>query len=149
MKLDNALVHLFPLVNFYKGRDYFSAFVFYSANLKDIAESEAPSPRERARGEASFESVIRAAEMCQSYFWAQSSWAVVYCVCRDHLEMDMTMNDFERRVAEYSLSPKTKPCPEGTVRSTLKNNDYMHSPISRWPEGRAKILAEALVKALG
>ena len=39
MKLDNALVHLFPLVNSYKGRDYFSAFVFYSANLKDIADS--------------------------------------------------------------------------------------------------------------
>ena len=38
MKLDNALVHLFPLVNFYKGRDYFSAFVFYSANLKEFAD---------------------------------------------------------------------------------------------------------------
>lgn len=108
----------------------------------------APSPRERAREEVSFESVIRAAEMCQSYFWAQSSWAVVYCVCRDHLEMDMTMNDFERRVAEYPLSPKTKPCPESTVRRTLSNNPDMNAPIRRWPEGRAKILAEALIKAM-
>ena len=41
MKLDHALVHLSPLVNSYKGRDYFSAFVFYSANLKDGSEGEA------------------------------------------------------------------------------------------------------------
>ena len=37
MRLDFTLVHLSPLVNSYKGRDYFSAFVFYSANLKDLA----------------------------------------------------------------------------------------------------------------
>ena len=108
----------------------------------------APSPRERAGGEASFESVIRAAEMCQTYFCAQSSWAVVYCVCRDHLAMDMTMSEFECRVAEYPLKPKTKPCPEGTIRKTLSNNPDMNAPIRRWPEGRAKILAEALIKAL-
>ena len=36
MKLDFTQVHLSPLVNSYKGRDYFSAFVFYSANLKDL-----------------------------------------------------------------------------------------------------------------
>ena len=36
MRLDFTLVHLSPLVNSYKGRDYFSAFVFYSANLKDL-----------------------------------------------------------------------------------------------------------------
>ncbi len=35
MRLENTLVHLSPLVNFYKSRDYFSAFVFYSANLKE------------------------------------------------------------------------------------------------------------------
>ena len=36
MRLDLTLVHLTPLVNSYKGRDYFSTFVFYSANLKDL-----------------------------------------------------------------------------------------------------------------
>ena len=38
MKLDFTQVHLSPLVNSYKGRDYFSAFVFYSANLKDSTD---------------------------------------------------------------------------------------------------------------
>ena len=36
MRLDLTIVHLSPLVNSYKGRDYFSTFVFYSANLKDL-----------------------------------------------------------------------------------------------------------------
>ena len=108
----------------------------------------APSPQERAGGEASFESVLKAAEACQSYFWAQSSWAVVYCVCRDHLKMTMSMSEFERRVADYPLKPKTKPCPESTVRAAFSDNDFMHSPLHRWPEGRAKILAEALIEKL-
>ena len=56
MKLDFALVHLFPLVNSYKGRDYFSAFVFYSANLKDIAEPS--SPLREGLGEASYKTAF-------------------------------------------------------------------------------------------
>ena len=97
----------------------------------------------------SFEDIVRASEACQSYFWAQSSWAVVYCVCRDHLKMDISMNEFERQVAEHPLKPGTYPCPASTVRSTLKNNDYMHSPLHRWPEDRTKRLAEALMRELG
>jgi hypothetical protein len=115
---------------------------------RDTTMADDVPNRSPLKPEISFESVIRATEMCQSYFWAQSSWAVVYCVCRDHLEMDMTMSEFECRVAEYPLKPKTKPCPEGTIRKTLSNNPDMNAPIRRWPEGRAKILAEALVKAL-
>ena len=92
--------------------------------------------------------VIKAAEGCQSYFWAQSSWAVVYCVCRDHLEMEMSMSEFERRVADYPLKKSTYECPAGTVRKAFSNNDYIYSPISRWPEGRSKVLAEALIEKL-
>ena len=112
------------------------------------AMSAAPSPRERAGGEAPFDDVIKAAEACQSYFWAQSSWAVVYCVCRNHLEMEMSMSEFERRVADYPLSPKTKPCPEGTIRAAFSDNDYLHYSIHRWSEGRSKALAEALIEKL-
>ena len=112
------------------------------------AKSTAPSPRERAGGEASFESVLKAAEACQSYFWAQSSWAVVYCVCRDHLKMTMSMSEFERRVADYPLKPGTYPCPEGTVQKTLVNNDYMRYPISQWAKHGAKERVTLLVERL-
>ena len=92
--------------------------------------------------------VIKTAEACQSYFWAQSSWAVVYCVCRNHLEMEMSMSEFERRVADYPLKKSTYECPAGTIRKAFSNNDYMYSPISRWTEGRNKALAEALIEKL-
>lgn len=109
---------------------------------------ECSSAKPTAREGASLESVLKAAESCQSYFWAQSSWAVVYCVCRDHLKMNLSMNEFERHVADYPLKPGAYPCPEGTIRKALSNNPDMHSPISRWPEGRTRRLAEALIKEL-
>lgn len=97
----------------------------------------------------SFEDVMKVAEACQSYFWAQSSWAVVYCVCSKHLGMDMSMSEFERRVAEYPLRKSTYGCPESTIRKAFSNNDYMYSAISSWPEKPPKKLAKALMERLG
>jgi hypothetical protein len=110
---------------------------------EDVAKRDTPEQV------ASLDDVIKAAEGCQSYFWAQSSWAVVYCVCRDHLKMEMSMSELERRVADYPLSPKTKPCREGTIRAAFSDNDYLHYSIHRWSEGRSKALAEALIEKLG
>ncbi len=129
-------------------------------NVVIHAASPTPSKEEAARLDdvtkrdateqvASLDDVIKAAEACQAYFWAQSSWAVVYCVCRDHLGMEVSMSEFERRVADYPLKKSTYECPAGTVRKAFSNNDYMYSPISRWPEGRSKALAEALIEKLG
>ena len=100
------------------------------------------------RGEPPFEDVIKTAEACQSYFWAQSSWAVVYCVCRDHLEMEMSMSEFERRVADYPLKKSSYECPAGTIQKTLTNNDYMRYPIYQWAKHGAKERATLLVEEL-
>ena len=94
------------------------------------------------------ERLARAIEAVQSYFWAQSSWAVVYCVCRDHLGMKDNMSEFERMVGELPLKRRAYDCPAGTVRRTFANHDYLQYPIARWPEGRAKVLAGRLQEAL-
>ena len=94
------------------------------------------------------ERLARAVEATQSFFWAQSSWAVVYCVCRDHLGMGDNMSEFERMVGELPLKRRAYDCPMGTVRRTFANHDYLQYPISRWPEGRAKVLAGRLQEAL-
>jgi hypothetical protein len=119
-----------------------------SSKEDEATRQDDVTKRDATEQVTSLNDVIKAAEACQANFWAQSSWAVVYCVCRDHLGMEMSMSEFERRVADYPLSPKTKPCPEGTIRAAFSNNDYMYSPISRWPEGRSKALAEALIEKL-
>lgn len=90
--------------------------------------------------------LVRAVEAVQSYFWAQSSWAVVYCVCRDHLAMKDNMSEFERRVAELPFTRKVVECPAGTVRKAFINNDYLRYSTDRWPEGRARVLAEKLME---
>lgn len=128
--------------------------VIHAASPTPSKEEEATrqddvTKRDATEQVASLDDVVKAAEACQAYFWAQSSWAVVYCVCRDHLEMEMSMSEFERRVADYPLSPKTKPCPEGTIRAAFRDNDYLHYSIHRWSEGRSKALAEALMERLG
>ena len=105
--------------------------------------SEAPSPWERD-GER-LPLMARAVEAVQSFFWAQRAWAVVYCVCRDHLEMTDNMSEFERRVAELPFTKRVVVCPAGTIRRAISNNDYMSRAIHRWPEGRARLLAEKLM----
>ena len=120
-----------------------------ATSKEEATRQDDVTKRDATEQVVSLDNVIKAAEACQAYFWAQSSWAVVYCVCCDHLEMEMSMSEFERRVADYPLSPKTKPCPEGTIRAAFRDNDYLHYSIHRWPEGRSKALAEALIEKLG
>ena len=91
------------------------------------------------------ERLARAVEAVQSFFWAQSSWAVVYCVCRDHLGVADSMSEFERRVAGLPFTKRVVECPAGTVRKAFINNDYLRYPVTRWPEGRARLLAEKLM----
>ena len=101
-----------------------------------------------AEGEYSPERLARAIEGVQSFFWAQSAWAVVYCVCRDHLEMTDNMSEFERMVEALHFTKKVVECPEGTVRKAVMRNEFMNYPLHRWPEGRARLLAEKLVEKL-
>ena len=110
------------------------------------AVSETPSPRERD-GERPL-LLARAIEAVQSFFWAQSAWAVVYCVCRDHLEMTDNMSEFERMVETLPFTKRVVECPEGTVRKAVMRNEFMNYPLHRWPEGRASKLAEKLVEKL-
>ena len=95
-----------------------------------------------------FEDLARAVEATQSFFWAQSSWAVVYCVCREHLGIADNMSEFEKCVQGLTFTKKVYECPTGTIQKALANNEYMRYPLYRWPEGRASRLATELMKTL-
>ena len=95
-----------------------------------------------------FEDLARAVEATQAFFWAQSSWAVVYCVCREHLGIADNMSEFEKCVQGLTFTKKVYECPTGTIQKTLANNEYMRYPLHRWPEGRASRLATELMKTL-
>ena len=95
-----------------------------------------------------FEDLARAVEATQAFFWAQSSWAVVYCVCREHLGIADNMSEFEKCVQGLTFTKKVYECPTGTIQKALANNEYMRYPLYRWPEGRASRLATELMKTL-
>jgi hypothetical protein len=106
--------------------------------------------REATKGDPRLrlEDLARAVEATQSFFWAQSSWAVVYCVCREHLGIADNMSEFEKCVQGLTFTKKVYECPTGTIQKALANNEYMRYPLYRWPEGRASRLAAELMKTL-
>ena len=98
--------------------------------------------------ELSDERLAQAVEACQSYFWAKSAWAVVFCVCRDCFGMTDNVSAFEKRIMGLEFGNRVKEYTKGTIHSALCNNDYLKKPVSKWTEGRALVLAKALKEAL-
>ena len=125
--------------------------VVVEAGAKVVYKEELTSKNDIPQ--VSDERMAKIVEECQSLFWAQSSWAVFYCVCRDYLGMPYNMTEIEHYI--WGL-PFTRQlvfgCPEGTIQSTLKNNPYMKLPISKWKTNGAKervlLLAEKLIAKL-
>jgi len=89
----------------------------------------------------------------QPFFWGISSYAVLFCVCRDCFNYPDNMSQFERELANlsYLVNPKYL-CSEGTISNTLKANPYMKLPVDKWEANGAKervlILRDEFVKAV-
>lgn len=69
------------------------------------------------------------------FMWAASSYAVLYCVCRDKYGIPDNMSQFER---EFSNSKTGYSCKEGSIGNTIRANSYMKLHIDRWEQNGAK-----------
>ena len=95
----------------------------------------------------------RAISEVQPFFWGISSYAVVFCVCRDCFGYPDNMSQFERELASLSYQVGLKfLCSEGTISNTLKANPYMKLPVDKWEANGAKeralILRDEFMKAV-
>ena len=95
----------------------------------------------------------RAISEVQPFFWGISSYAVVFCVCRDCFNYPDNMSQFERELANLSYQVGFKfLCSEGTISNTLKANPYMKLPVDKWEvngaKERALILRDEFMKAV-
>lgn len=143
---DNSLNGLFSGANFQGVQ-----IVIAQSGSKVVYKEENSSKHEVPQ--ITEEQMVYAIEECQSLFWGQSSWAVFFCVCRDYLDMTLSMTAFENYVREL---PYTKNllygCPDGTIQRTLSNNKYMKLHINKWETNngmkRAILLAEKLLAEL-
>ena len=79
------------------------------------------------------ELLARAIENCQLYFWANASYAVLFCICRDSYKIKMSKSDFEEMIEKLPYTKKRSyTCPTGTIANAFSDNPIYADPISEW-----------------
>ena len=121
-------------------------------NGSKVVYKEVTSAKEE-KPQVSDEQIALAIQKNQTMFWAQSAWAVFFCVCRDYLGMTLSMTEMENYIKGLPFTQDLAyECPEGTIQKTLSNNAYMKLPIDKWKTNggkeRAILLAEKLIADL-
>lgn len=97
--------------------------------------------------------LARAIENCQPYFWANASYAVVFCICRDKYDMPPNKTAFEKMVEGLKYKTKrVRCCPDGTIANAFSDNPIYNEHISEWEKFNASEriikLRDALLKEL-
>lgn len=88
-----------------------------------------------------------AIEKVQPYMWGNSANAVIFCALRDNHDFTDNMSRYERvwkRIAENKRLEWS--CPDGTLRSTFRDNPLYKKPISRWKDNNVQERAMFLVQ---
>ena len=87
------------------------------------------------RKKLSLQKLACAIENCQKYFWANSAYAVLFCICRDDYEMDLSQTDFERIIEGLPYKKKRDhTCPTGTIANAFSNNPIFSEDVSKWED---------------
>lgn len=96
--------------------------------------------------------LARAIENCQTYFWANASYAVVFCICRDKYDMPPNKTAFEKMVEGLKYTKSVRGCPDGTIANAFSDNPIYNEHISEWEKFNASEriikLRDALLKEL-
>ena len=79
------------------------------------------------------ELLTRAIENCQQYFWANSAYAVVFCLCRDVYKISPNKTAFEEMVENLKYTKKRDhTCPTGTIANAFSDNPIYDENIMEW-----------------
>ena len=94
-----------------------------------------------------------AIENCQKYFWGNSSYGVVFCVCRDDYEVEPNKSAFEHMAGNLPYTKKLSYiCTENTIATAFSNNPIFNENINNWdsknPMARIIKLRDELRKQL-
>ena len=133
-ELSNGNFHVGQLIIEVKGNNYYSESNNHETTKKDLP----------------MEKLMDAVMNVQSNFWGNSSYAVIFCVCRDYYGYSDNMSQFERNIENlpFLILPKYT-CPEGTISNTFKANPYMKMHVDKWEsngaKGRAIVLRDKFI----
>lgn len=104
-----------------------------------IINGEKNSQSVSDKKELSKEQLASAIENCQQFFWANASYAVVFCICRDEYKIKMSKSDFETMIEDLPYTRKRSyTCPTGTIANAFSDNPIYADPISEWDNRASK-----------
>lgn len=139
------------------------AFRLYYASLPEelydrllmllaVREAMLEKKKEKGKKELTKEILARSIENCQEYFWANSAYAVPYCICRDDFKMTISYADFEDLLEKLPFKKDIRKCPAGTIANAFSDNPIFNEHIDTWekfkPMTRIIKLRDALRKEL-
>ena len=79
------------------------------------------------------EMLVCAIENSQELFWASSAYAVVFCVCRDDLNMMPNKSAFERKIMNLKYNKKLSfTCKNGTIANAFSDNPIYYDNVNDW-----------------
>lgn len=77
--------------------------------------------------------LARAIENCQQFFWGNSAYAVVFCICRDVYKMTPNKTAFEEMVENLQYTKKRDhTCRAGTIANAFSDNPIYNEDIMKW-----------------
>ncbi len=158
--LNQAPAGLFYLYKFNRVR--FAFHLYYAAlpqevynrllTLLAVREAMLGKEKEKGKKELTKEILARSIENCQEYFWANSAYAVPYCICRDDFKMTISYADFEDLLEKLPFKKDIRKCPAGTIANAFSDNPIFNEHIDTWekfkPMTRIIKLRDALRKEL-
>ena len=87
----------------------------------------------KEKKELNYELLARAIENCQRYFWGNSAYAVVFCICRDEYKMPPNKTAFEEMVEGLPYKKnRDRKCPTGTIANAFSDNPIYNEHHSEW-----------------
>jgi len=149
----SRFVHNFygPINNFFDNRGTLNYSTSASNFNYEKNKSHSKSTEDGNTKQLDKQMLARAIEHCQQYFWGKSSYAVVYCICRDVYHVNISKSDFETMIEELPYTSKRSHiCSSGTISNAFSNNPIFNENISEWDEkasSRIIILRDELLKS--
>jgi len=85
------------------------------------------------RKKLSLQKLACAIENCQKYFWGNSSYGVVFCLCRDDYEVEPNKSAFENLAGNLPYTKKLSYiCTENTIANAFQNNPIFNENVNNW-----------------
>ena len=107
--------------------------------LYEDEEEATPAPEETAPIEFTHDLLRRIVEGVQELFWAQSSYATIFCTLRDVYAYSISMRGFERIIQTlHATRHFDYACPNNTLATTIRNNGFMRYNTERWERYQVK-----------